>query len=244
MDARHAWRQLSKSSSQRIDDILAKAGCSPSVRMAAANRSRRCGQIRVMTLSDEEVVEGSLRDPGLFGLVFDRHFNAIAQFCIRRVGGVQGEDLAGDVFMWAFANRHRFDPERGAVRSWLFRVANNEVRHAMRSAGRQSLAYVRWSRGVERQGTDLATEVVSDVDAENDLFAVAAVLDLRPIEEVETLLLFAWEELSYAEIAEVLAVPIGTVRSRINRIRHHLRDVRDAGLVQPERPIHLLGGLQ
>ncbi len=212
--------------------------------MAAANRSGRCGRIQVMTLSDEEVVERSLGDPGLFGLVFDRHFNAIAQFCIRRVGGVQGEDLAGDVFVWAFANRHRFDPERGAVRSWLFRVANNEVRHALRSAGRQSLAYVRWSVGVERQGSDLANEVASDVDAEKDLSVVAAVLDLRPIEEVETLLLFAWEELSYVEIAEVLAIPVGTVRSRINRIRHHLRDVLDDGLVQPERPLRLLGGLQ
>lgn len=65
---------------------------SPPVSMATVNRSGRCGRIQVRTLSDEEVVEGSLRDPGLFGLVFDRHFDAIAQFCIRRVGGVQGED--------------------------------------------------------------------------------------------------------------------------------------------------------
>jgi RNA polymerase sigma-70 factor (ECF subfamily) len=45
-----------------------------------------------------------------------------------------------------------------------------------------------------------------------------------PKEELETLLLYAWAELTYAEIAKALAVPVGTVRSRLNRVRGRLRE--------------------
>ena len=62
-------------------------------------------------MTDEEVVDQSMKDPEMFGVLFDRHFDRIARFCTRRVGTVQGEDIAGDVFQWAFENRQRFDPK-------------------------------------------------------------------------------------------------------------------------------------
>ncbi|MGH9106485.1 MAG: RNA polymerase sigma factor [Acidimicrobiales bacterium] len=194
-------------------------------------------------MTDEEVIARSSSEPETFGLLFDRHFDTIARFCIRRVGTVQGENLAGDVFQWAFENRSSFDPHRGTARSWLFRIANNHVRNAQRSSGRQGLAYLRWWKEEERPESDPAAEVVVAVAAANDLCAVAAALELQPAEDVETLLLFAWEELSYAEIAGVLSIPLGTVRSRINRVRHRLHDILDGELVQTECPTRLLGGL-
>jgi RNA polymerase sigma-70 factor (ECF subfamily) len=68
------------------------------------------------------------------------------------------------------------------------------------------------------------------IDAQHDFSAVAAVLERQSIEEVETLLLFAWEQLTYVQIAEALAIPVGTVRSRIHRVRQHLQEVLDAPL--------------
>lgn len=192
-------------------------------------------------MNDSEIIERSLREPEVFGAIFDRHFDTIAGFCVRRIGVVRGEDVAGDVFRWAFENRRRFDFEHDDARPWLFRIANNLVREALRSAGRQQLAYDRWMRREMRYGTELASQVAVAVDAQHDFSAVAAVLERQPTKEVETLLLFAWEQLSYSQIAEVLAIPVGTVRSRIHRLRQHLQEVLDAPLTISACPMSNLG---
>ena len=59
---------------------------------------------------------------------------------------------------------------------------------------------------------------------------VADAIQALPDGEREALLLFAWEELSYQSVAEALELPIGTVRSRLNRARAHLRE-----LITPNR---------
>jgi RNA polymerase sigma-70 factor (ECF subfamily) len=197
-----------------------------------------------MTETDEDVIRRASAEPHLFGLLFDRHFETIARFCIRRVGPIQGEDLAGDVFCWAFENLETFDPDHGGVRSWLYRIANNLVRNAQRRAGRQGMAYVRWSTREGSHETDPAAQIAAAVDAESDLCAVTAVLELQSTEDVETLLMFAWEQLSYAEIAEVLSIPIGTVSSRISRIRRHLHEVLDGELVHLKCATRFLGGTE
>jgi RNA polymerase sigma-70 factor (ECF subfamily) len=54
---------------------------------------------------------------------------------------------------------------------------------------------------------------------------VADAIEALPDEERSALLLFAWEDLSYQSVAEALELPIGTVRSRLNRARAHLREL-------------------
>jgi RNA polymerase sigma factor (sigma-70 family) len=58
---------------------------------------------------------------------------------------------------------------------------------------------------------------------------VADAIEALPDGERETLLLFAWEDLSYQGVAEALELPIGTVRSRLNRARAHLRELLEPG---------------
>jgi RNA polymerase sigma factor (sigma-70 family) len=55
---------------------------------------------------------------------------------------------------------------------------------------------------------------------------VAEAVAALPEEERDALLLYAWEELSYDEVADALGVPVGTVRSRLNRARVRLRELR------------------
>ena len=64
------------------------------------------------------------------------------------------------------------------------------------------------------------------VDAHELWPKVADAVARLPEEERDALLLYVWEELSYEEIASALAVPIGTVRSRLNRARLSLRELR------------------
>jgi RNA polymerase sigma-70 factor (ECF subfamily) len=63
------------------------------------------------------------------------------------------------------------------------------------------------------------------VDAESSWPQVAAAVAELPAGERDALLLYAWEDLGYAEIAEALDIPVGTVRSRLSRARARLRDL-------------------
>ena len=54
---------------------------------------------------------------------------------------------------------------------------------------------------------------------------MADAIEALPDDERDALLLFAWEKLSYQSVAEALELPIGTVRSRLNRARAHLREL-------------------
>jgi RNA polymerase sigma-70 factor (ECF subfamily) len=67
----------------------------------------------------------------------------------------------------------------------------------------------------------------SMADARADAAAVSArlaqILARMPAGDRDVLLLFAWADMSYAEVAEALGIPVGTVRSRLNRARKQLR---------------------
>jgi RNA polymerase sigma factor (sigma-70 family) len=196
-----------------------------------------------MAMNDSEIIEQSLRSPEAFSAIFDRHFDVIAGFCLRRLDAVRGEDVAGDVFRWAFEHRARFDREHDDARPWLFGIANNLVRQALRSAGRQGLAYNRWLTRETLGEDEIGFQAAATLDAQRDVSLVAAVLNRQPIEEVETLLLYAWEGLTYSQVAEALAIPVGTVRSRIHRLRQRLQEALETSLLNSnEETVHHRGG--
>jgi RNA polymerase sigma factor (sigma-70 family) len=174
--------------------------------------------------SDADLMAASVTDPMVFAAVYDRHAQALGAFLARRVGTGDAEPLLGDVFRIAFERRAAFDVARESALPWLFGIAANMIRSQRRSEMRQLRALARL-RAEREAGEPYADDVVSAVDAATLLPQVADAL--RSLNEIdrEALLLFAWEGLSYAEIAEALDVPIGTVRSRINRARQRLREL-------------------
>ena len=66
---------------------------------------------------------------------------------------------------------------------------------------------------------------VRDLDQRGLLTRVAAAIDSLPDADRQTLLLFVWEDLSYEDVAAALEVPVGTVRSRLDRARRRLREL-------------------
>ena len=95
---------------------------------------------------------------------------------------------------------------------------------------------------IELPERDPASGIVAALDATDALCVVTAVLDLESPDDVQTLLLFAWEELSYAEIADVLSIPPGTVSSRINRTRRHVQEALDGKRIRLKLSARLSGG--
>jgi len=144
-----------------------------------------------------------------FEELFELHFDAIYGYLARRMGPDLARDLASETFTRAFAARKRYDSRRGEVRPWLFGIANNLLRHHYRDE--------------ERRLRALALLDIREAGSPHEEPRLAEALGALSAEERDVLLLFAWADLEYAEIATALDIPVGTVRSRLHRARAHVR---------------------
>ena len=149
------------------------------------------------------------------------------------------EDLAQDSFLKAWKALARFDPGR-KFSSWMFKIAHNTALDELRRGGLETV-----SLDAPFAAGDEPPELPADLAAENPLLRTLAresgrVLEraisrLRPAYRGILLLRFA-QEMSYDEIAEVLGVPLGTVKIHIFRARADLlREMRALGL-DPDGP--------
>jgi RNA polymerase sigma factor (sigma-70 family) len=170
---------------------------------------------------DQAVVGASLDDPAVFGVIFDRHGGSLFRFLARRVDPAEADGLLGEVFRVAFERRASFDRTRESARPWLYGIAANVVAKHRRSELRRLRAMGRMAP--REYAEDAAERAVSAVEARERWTRVADALAGLPDPERQALLLFCWEELGYDEIATLLGVPAGTVRSRIHRGRARLR---------------------
>jgi RNA polymerase sigma-70 factor (ECF subfamily) len=170
--------------------------------------------------TDAILIERSLRNPHEFGAVFDRHWARLHAYCTSRAGA-SGEDIAAETFRLAFDRRRRYDHGVEDARPWLYSIATNLLRHHFRST-------VRGERAGRRAGAlaELASVAQPLEQLEAQLLGPRLSAALSSLAEIdrEALLLLAWAELDYHEIALALEVPIGTVRSRIHRARARVRE--------------------
>ena len=189
-----------------------------------------------MEPSDADVIAASLAEPAAFGAIFDRHASTILRYFGRRVEPAAAEGLLGEVFRIAFEQRASFDPSRASARPWLYGIAANLVGRHRRSERRRLHAMARLAARQPIDQNDVVGEhAAGSLDAAEAWSRLAGTVDLLPAVEREALLLFAWENLSYDDIADALGVPVGTVRSRLNRARRRLRDHDSSKRTQTSR---------
>jgi RNA polymerase sigma factor (sigma-70 family) len=171
---------------------------------------------------DAALIVGSLTDPERFGEIYDRYVAYVHRYVSRRVGGVLADDLAADTFLEAFRGRHRYDSTAACALPWLYGIATNLLRRHWREERAQ---YRAW----ERAGADPMTTESHDeaVASKVTAAALAGTLARLTARERDVLFLVVWGELSYAETATALDIPVGTVRSRLNRARMRLRTAMD-----------------
>lgn len=156
--------------------------------------------------------------------------DAVHRFALRLTrNGAEAEDLVQETYLRAFRSWEQF--ERGTnCRSWLFTICRNTHLHEReRASSRYEIT--------ETDATGAGDGVRSIVDQRamaaqwpDDFFE--RIVDDRLLEAIdalaeefrETLILSDLADLNYAEIAEVLDMPVGTVKSRLFRARRQLRD--------------------
>jgi RNA polymerase sigma factor (sigma-70 family) len=174
---------------------------------------------------DSEIIAGSRADPAMFAEIFDRHHGELHRYLRRRAGAGAAADLAAETFVTAFARRGAYRSQGSDARPWLYGIAHNLLRNHLRHEHRELAAYAR--RGAEPAEDAGALAEFSLADARADAAAAGGPLRLAlagmPAGDRDVLLLFAWADLSYAGIAQALDIPVGTVRSRLNRARLRLR---------------------
>lgn len=175
------------------------------------------------------------RDEDAFSELVEQHKHMVFGVSYRLLGDrEEAEDLAQDVFVTVFK---RLDGFRGesSLRTWIYTIALNLSRNRLRA--RDQRRY-REHQSLEEHGdalqlaTDPRPESLGDdptrgVDREEALVALHRALDALAPEAREVLVLRDLDELAYEDIAALLELPVGTVKSRIFRARAALRQLME-----------------
>ncbi|GIG59880.1 DNA-directed RNA polymerase sigma-70 factor [Longispora fulva] len=177
-------------------------------------------------VDDAAVISGSLREPERFAVLFHRHGPHIHRYLARRLGREVAEDLLGETFLAAFHRRDRYDTSRPDARPWLYGIATHVVGQHRRDEVRRYR--LRDAVPAELDEACHADRVAADVTSQALRRHLLAALGDLSTGDRDVLLLVAWEELSYEEVAAALAIPVGTVRSRLNRARRKVRETLGA----------------
>ncbi|ORT57603.1 RNA polymerase sigma factor [Streptomyces sp. CB03238] len=170
---------------------------------------------------DSTVIADSLDRPEAFAELYHRYAADIHRYATRRLGDAAADDITADTFLAAFRGRARYDQGRANARPWLYGIAANLI-------GKQRRTEVRALNALARTGHDPVAESWVDhaddrVTAQAAHGPLAGALASLPGGDRHVLLLVAWADLTYQEVAEALSIPVGTVRSRLNRARKKVR---------------------
>jgi len=145
----------------------------------------------------------------------------------------EAEDLTQEVFLKVYRTLHLYRPESGALETWIVRVARNHFIDHYRKYKNERLR----TAPLEEHHDAIALPTVhvatpgEMLDRKEAAQRVHALLARIPQDQREAVVLRDIEEMTYEEIAELLKVPIGTVKSRINRGRIELARLLRAGTV-------------
>lgn len=171
--------------------------------------------------TDSEAIAASITDPDRFSEIFERHAPAVAGYVRRRIGAEGVDDVLNETFLVAFRRRASFETSSDSARPWLFGIATRLMRRHRAQEAARWRAFEHASGAAETAGRD-------DHDSDERLDASRAIRELAPRiaalsrKDRDTLLLYAWGDMTYEQVAASLGVPVGTVRSRLNRVRAKL----------------------
>lgn len=184
--------------------------------------------------TDSEIIRRSIDHPAAFAELFERHARVIGAFAARRIGADIAEDILSETFLVAFRRRNSFDPAWDSAKPWLFGIASRLVK---KHRGREAAQWRSLEASARREDhvLDDSTGAVADrADAEATVRALAPRIAALARRDRDTLLLYAWGDLTYEEIGRALGIPTGTVRSRLNRVRRQLSGGEPDGATSPD----------
>lgn len=154
--------------------------------------------------------------------LYERHFDEILAYCVRRVGFEDAEEAAAEVFVVAWRRIDEIDPP--SARAYLYGIARNVLANRWRSIRRRRRLHSRIEEVVGREAPQAAADALV-VGGESDL-VMRALTRLRAADR-EILRLAAWEDLATAEIATALGISIQAAEQRLHRAKRRFADALD-----------------
>ena len=152
------------------------------------------------------------------------HSRKVYSVCYRFTGrGADAEDLTQEIFIKVFHTLKTYDAAQGTFSTWLNRVARNHlVDHYRRTRKDRVTSSLEDELGHLEEKPSAGAGPVAGVEARERREMLQAALDKLSPDMREAVILRDFQDLDYEEIAQVLGVPEGTVKSRINRGRLEL----------------------
>jgi RNA polymerase sigma-70 factor, ECF subfamily len=182
-------------------------------------------------LADEELMPliGE-KDPEAFAVFYDRH-GGVAYSLAYRIVGEQGaaEDVTQEAFISIWRSGARFDRARGSVRSWMLSIVRNRAIDALRSrAGKApKLTFDDDAVLEQRPAEELTDEEAMQHETAKE---VRGALGTLPGEQAKVIQMAYFGGFSQSEIAEMLGVPLGTVKGRMRLGMEKIRGELAEGL--------------
>jgi len=159
-----------------------------------------------------QLVQGG--NPRAFELMYDRHGGAAFSLAYRMVGNkVTAEDITQEAFLSIWRSRLRYDQARGSVRTWVLGIVHNRAIDALRRGT------VHERRRETLDGVEERHEAKERTDVEaarrEEARSVHSALDELPEEQRRTIELAYFGGFSHSQIADMLGMPLGTVKGRM-----------------------------
>ena len=179
---------------------------------------------------DDDRLRARVRDGerDAFAVLYEEHASAVYNHALRLTGDWSvAEEVMSETFLAAWRVRGTVTADGGSLRPWLLGIATNKARNANRGL-RRRLAFLA-RRSEPEAVADFADDAAGRIDDTRRLAQVRRVLGRLRRQEREVIALCVWAGLDYAQAAEALGVPVGTVRSRLSRARARLREFVERG---------------
>jgi RNA polymerase sigma-70 factor, ECF subfamily len=176
-----------------------------------------------LLLADEDLISRvEVNDAEAFAVLYDRHSRAAYSLAYRMMGERQAaEDLVQDAFLKVWRDAGSFRSERGSVRTWLLSIVHNRGIDQLRSLGSSRRTQQRIEASAPRFQP---SEAFAQSWRNSQRQQVREALKTLPPEQLNVLELAYFSGYTHVEIAELLGLPLGTVKGRM---RLGLKKVKD-----------------
>jgi len=180
-----------------------------------------------LLLADEDLISlVETNDPQAFAVLYDRHGRAAYSLAYRMMGERQAaEDLVQDAFLkvWRAAGSYR--AERGSVRTWLLSIVHNRGIDQLRSLASRRRTQEKIEASTPRSQP---SEAFAQSWANSQREQVRRALKTLPKEQLKVLELAYFSGYTHVEIAELLDLPLGTVKGRMRQGLKKMKEYFDS----------------